>query len=293
MVTVIQEPGLFGPGFQQGMGALAQGLQQRGENQHEKQQLGFLQQALRESIGEDGQLNPQTLLDKALGAGINPQLAGQVMKMSGVGAKQELTPFQKKQQEKGADRFSELQTERSGLAQTKQSISRMKELSEETSGLGALGGITGMSGSAAEMTALGPQIIQPTLKILNPRGAIPQRKIEMVMDMATPKPGELKWKQQAKIKVAEDMARVADIRSQKELELQEKYQGMIPAEEMANLEKSVESEIDNIVSKSLTVDSLNQADAQMGDKYEEIDDQTGEPTGNTFVFNGKSWVKVK
>lgn len=76
MVTVFQEPGLFGPGFQQGIGALAQGLQDQQGRSRQAQGGSTLMNLLQELPEDASQLDYLQLMAKAQASGVPQNLQG-------------------------------------------------------------------------------------------------------------------------------------------------------------------------------------------------------------------------
>lgn len=289
MVTVIQQPGIFGSG--KGLGILGEAIGGAYGYQNQQKQLGILQQAIEGARDESGQLNAQTFLDAALSAGVPMQQIQNYAKIAGIGTKQELSPFQKKVQEKGAERLSELQSDQEKLAQSGAAIERAKQLSEETSGMYALLGYLGIGKAASELNAMGPQLAEPYIDILAKRGAIQESKINRIYENSVPKSSDSWWVQQGKIKNLQKLKYIAEEYNKADQILLQKYQGNVPAEEYAKLNKAIDQAVNELTQDITYAENLNEVEnPQKGDKYEDINEK-GEVEA-VYRYNGKKWTKI-
>ena len=96
-------------------------------------------------------------------------------------------------------------------------IDRLKELSKGLAGgTGVQGYAKALIGSAdaAEFNERGLLALEPVLKVFNPRGVIPQRKIEMLRDQFAPKASDNRWTIDGKIKGLEALVEQAENHSQ-------------------------------------------------------------------------------
>lgn len=124
------------------------------------------------------------------------------------------TEFEKEMQKKLAQEaiaaFDELPKIR---AQT-QNIARMRELAEGLKGATYAAKALSPFGSQdiKEYEALSLGAIEPILKVFNPRGVIPQRKIEMLKDLFVPKASDSRNTMEGKTKALEAYVKVAEQR---------------------------------------------------------------------------------
>jgi hypothetical protein len=251
--------------------------------------LGTLQKVM-----EDKNIDPSVI--QPIVQNVIQQSAQQRMK------KPELTPFQKEMQQDRAKLLSETLRDIPKITESRKNIDRMRELSKGLKGLTGYGKAAIGSEEATEFNALGLTAIEPVLKVLNPRGVIPQRKIEMIRDLYSPKASDNRWTIEGKIKALESFTENAEKLGEVMSGLYRMYGENIPMQALTEYETLASSLIDNSLSKRGAADVNRDgqpdkmvmkrptADVARNNKGRVIVNQE---TGEKLISNGSRWVKYE
>ncbi len=144
------------------------------------------------------------------------------------------------------------------IESAKGDLARLRQLSKKLTGVGGYAKSLFNTESAAEFNTLGVSTIKPVLKSFNPVGAIPQQKIDMIIDKFSPKASDLATTQEGKFKTLERIAGQAERRANKLLGLIEKHGEDIPTEELLKFNRESEAMIDQYLrSEGVDVDAIN------------------------------------
>jgi len=278
---------------QQGaMNAVLEWAQNIPEGEDMVNSLGTLQQTLQ---GMD--VDPATI--QPIIQDVIKQSAQQRLKPP---AKPEVTPFGKKMQEAGAEFLSETMLNIPKVAESRKNIERMRELAKNLRGVSGYAKAAWGSQDATEFNALGLTAIEPVLKVLNPRGVIPQRKIEMIRDLYSPKASDNRWAIEGKIKALESFTESAEELGQVMGALYQMYGENIPMEALTQYEALASGLVDRTLSNRGASDVNNdgQPDIQSFDRptAQMARDNKGriitnQKTGEKLISNGSRWVKYE
>lgn len=153
-----------------------------------------------------------------------------------------LSPFEKKVAEHEAKKYTELQELIPQLQNTQETIDRLRDLSRGPLS-GAKGYLKTFAGSpaASEFNTITVDLVRAPLKIINPVGAIPKYKIELIYDKMIPKPHETQRTIEGKLRGAEMLTKQALSRAQQRLQMIEAHNGKPPPELMTEYDKQTES----------------------------------------------------
>lgn len=294
MVLLLGDTSGLAEGITGAGSALGQALGQRKQEEKRREQFSSLASILEETEIAPENAPIKDALVQALTQGVDPSPLMQQFALLGKMGQREPSVFQKKLQEKSADIVAGVIEEKGKVQSMRGTIDRLKELSENLRGSGGL--LKSLIGTqeATEFNALGLAAIEPVLKVFNPRGVIPQAKIEMLKGIFTPTASELFTKQQGKIQALERFADAAE-KKQKEIEtLFDIYGDNIPPEVLLKYEQDSEAVIDQFLSSqskdlsglAFETEELPQASLEnKGARYS--DDQ-----GNIWISTGSEWIKM-
>ena len=299
MVLLLGDTSGLAEGITGAGSALGHALGQRNllQKQEEQKREQFSNLA---SILEGTEVGPEatpikSALVQALQQGVDPNALMQQFALLGKIGDKSPSVFQKKLQEKSADIVAGVIEEKGKVQSMRGTIDRLKDLSENLRGSGGL--LKSIIGTqeATEFNALGLAAIEPVLKIFNPRGVIPQAKIEMLKGMFVPKASELFTRQQGKIQALERFADAAEKKQQEIEMLFDVYGDNIPPEVLLKYEQDSEALVDNFISSPQTEEltglasetsELPQASKKnKGARYS--DDE-----GNIWISTGTEWIKM-
>lgn len=212
------------------------------------------------------------------------------------------TPFQKKMDEKRVDFMSETLFNAPHVADSRRSLERLKELSQGLKGIEGYAKAAYGSEDATEFNTLGLAAIEPVIKVFNPRGSIPQAKIEMIKKEFAPRASDNRWTIEGKLKGLENFTKNAEKLQETMKGLYELYGENIPMEAILNYEKMASGLLDRSLSEKGVADVNNDGvpDRQVFDKPSaDMARQNkgkiliNQKTGEKLISNGTRWVKYK
>ena len=164
--------------------------------------------------------------------------------------KEPVTEFDKLLGKENAKRYLKATDD---LVSSQRSLSDLQELekiNEKLRGpLGYFEALNPFSEEASALEALGFKVIEPMIKVFNPVGAIPQRKIETLSAIYGPKRFDSYGKIKGKIRVLKKAAKDANNYAQNRIDLYAKYNGNPPLNEVAQLDKQGELIVDKLIAE--------------------------------------------
>jgi len=160
------------------------------------------------------------------------------------------TKRDEKRQEKVDDYIEEMTKTAPRVKESLAHIKRMRELSQNLTGLVGYGKAAIGSADAKEFNALGAISLEPAIKALFPRGTIAREKFNFLKDALVPTASETFRGQQGKLNALESFMTAAEAQVQKFERLYNQYGADIPFEELHRLE--LESE--NLVNSAILSD---------------------------------------
>lgn len=227
---------------------------------------------------------------EALGESLSQRAAEDLLKDQLKPAKaDQLTPFQKKVQEKNAEEYINLTKEIPKLESTLGDIAYARQLSNELGTSGVVTGALGLSSKAKELEGVSFTLMEPIVKIFNPSGPIAQQKLKMIQDKYVISGSDAPWTKKAKLNAIERFAKQALGRAQQKLELIKKYDGNPPESVLNNFDRESDTVSDamldyDLVGEEADIPNLPPAGEYKGDEIESAD-------GTTYISDGTRWLK--
>lgn len=250
--------------------------------------------------GERRELNPMELisaLTQAQSSGAFPEDIQKYGALYSTLRKQAQQPsfFQKEFQKGIAKQIIDTTQEAGKLAAAESNLDAIEQLIPQVSG--PVGYFP--TGAAKELDARGLAAIEPVIKIFNPRGVIPQQKIEMVKSLFAPKSSDLVTTIEAKLKALRSFNDKAQGHAQNFLDLVNQYGENIPLQELTNYEKESNKIIDEAITeyrspkgdvevkKEVEMKSMPMASQHKGKLIRNTQ------SGKRYKSDGKRWKEVK
>jgi len=202
--------------------------------------------------------NRRGLEEGSLDAYINdPKLADKVTKPEKTSNKPApKSEAQKLLEKETAKGYIEAIREVPKLQNTLQNIGRLNELGEKLTGFEGYVKSAFNTESAAEYNTLGASLLDPVIKIFNPAGTLPQKKLEWIRDTFSPKASDLQSTQKGKIATIERMANQALERAQQKIKLFDDFNGDPPASEVLKFDNESEKIITDFIDKKQYISEL-------------------------------------
>ncbi len=293
--TVLPDISGLSGGIKSASGALANVLEQRADRRLNSALSNVLSQA--DFTTQEGQ---QDALSKMIGLKVPAKDALGFLQSANDFRKGQsaasLSPFQKKMQEKSADFLMSGLEEGPKAASSRENIDRLRDLSKELEGPVGYGKALINSADAAEFNERGLLALEPVIKIFNPRGVIPQRKIEMLKEKFAPKATDNRLTIEGKLKGLEALVKQSEEHSNMIKDLYNQYGENIPMEAIINYEANSEKIIDSVLStktegdRTTEDDSFEKPPSAKKNKGVIIEN---EETGESLISNGTRWIKYR
>jgi hypothetical protein len=214
--------------------------------------------------------------------------------------KPELSPAAKKIEEKKGEFIAENLFSGGAIEESRGTINRLKELSQNIKGLGGYVQAALGSPDATEFNALGLAAIEPVLKVFNPRGALPQAKVDMVKTMYAPTASDNRMQIEGKIKGLESFLEKGEKLHQTITDLYSMYGADIPVEAITNYEKESMKLIDEEIANNKKANK-NIEGVQEQVVYEKLTNELARQnpgrimvdpaTGKKVISNGNRFLK--
>lgn len=245
-------------------------------------------------LSREGQTASEPLFKAAITASSKPNL---------------FSPSEKIFDQKRAETINKFVEHAPKIDQISGTIEHIKSLSKDLSSLSSPFTINPFGKKETAFDTAGFTALQPIIEIFNPRGVIPQRKIEMLTAKYAPRWWESRGTREAKIEELERLNDKAKGHQEKFRKLAQKYGGFdqIPYNDLANLMTEGEHIIDDAVAgkgKSSRASSAMSAEHgeerfRAGETVGKLPPASGakgaifkDSNGNRFISDGKSWKKV-
>jgi len=230
---------------------------------------------------------------------LNRQSQLQAAQIRAAAKGQQLNPFEKTLQSKGADEYVKLQTEIPKLKDTLKNVDVLREQSKNFRGpKGYLKGYIG-AGGAADFDATGLLMIEPLLKVFNPVGAIPIAKIKIIQEKSSPKATDPQWVIDGKLNAIERNAQDALRRAERREQVLAEYGGLPPREVTRQLDAEDNAAADAYEEELNALEGIEKKVGQKQQTVEELPPKgsfkgqtaTDNDTGQVYVWDGSHWNK--
>lgn len=172
------------------------------------------------------------------------------------------------------------------------SIARVRELEQKLRGPIGYGKALFNTSEAAEHDSLALPLIDPLIKTLNPRGALPTEKIKLMLLPLVPKASDAHWTQQGKLAALEVLTKQALARAQEKLRFLKdpNFNEDDFDEQTADLTKTI---LDYESGKLQTGKVLNE---EQEDPFQHPENYKGRTAtgddGKKYKSDGKQWVEI-
>lgn len=291
-----------------------QALQQQQEAQRQRQQgtlNSILEWAQSVEPGQDIASSLGTLQTALQGQDIDPSMIQPFIQniiqqaaaqRTAPAQQQPQTPFGKKLQETSGQFVSDVLLNVPKVAEGRKNIDRLRELSEGLKGVSGYAKALIGTEEAAEFNALGLTAIEPVLKILNPRGTLPQRKVEMIRDLYSPRATDNRWTIDGKLNALESFIEGGEKLGQSITSLYQMYGEDIPLDAILKYESMASDLIDtNLASRGAAdvnkdgtpdIEVFKRPSAAIA-KNNKGRILINQETGEKLISNGTRWIKYK
>lgn len=218
--------------------------------QQQKALASFLQQQAMEQAAASlpDQLTPQDIIARTIRGEIPENLARTLLtpREPKEAKPAPVSPFEKAKQTAAAKKYIELQDKLAGTEAYEDSLSRLRQLTDESSWLGR--NLSSLIGGelASEISTLGASVIDPMIKLYNPAGTLPQAKLEWIRKTFAINPKERGSTIKGKMATLERMNRHAQEKSRHLLQLYEEYDGAPPTSALKEIDRESEKFIDKL-----------------------------------------------
>lgn len=200
-----------------------------------------------------------------------------------------LSPFQKKVQEKNAEEYINLNKDIPKLETTLDDIAYARKLSDELGLIGSAAGAVNLSGKAKELEGVSFTLMEPIVKIFNPSGPIAQQKLKTIQEKYVINPSDAPWTKKAKLDALERFAKQALNRAQQKLSLIKKHEGNPPESEIDRFDKESNTISDAMIDYDLIGEEVK--DEGMPPAKDFPKKTVTSPDGQKYYSDGTKWVK--
>lgn len=231
---------------------------------------------------------------KALGGSLTRPAAEALLKQQLKPTKEEeakLTPFERKVQEKNAEKYIELTDEIPKLQSNSANLDYVEQLSKELGAKGVIAGSLGLSGKAKELEGVSFTLMQPIVKMFNPVGPLATKKLETIQNKYVIKATDAPWTKQAKVDALRRFNEQALARAQKKMAMLNKYKGNPPPDVLDSFDKESETIADAMIDYDFEGEEAKIPGMPPAKQYkgEEVDG----PNGEVYFSDGVRWTKKK
>jgi len=244
-------------------------------------------------VGQLG-LSPEETesLGEGLSLGAAEGLLKQKMKpMKGEQGK--LSPFEKKIQEENAQDYIDTTKEIPLLKDNVATIEEVRGIAKQLGpfGINSLGPLSGLVGTekATELEAKSFPLMAPIIKVFNPVGAIPVRKMELIANKFQVKASDYPWQIEGKLRALELFSQQALTRAEQKIALYQKYNGNPPISEVESFNRASETTANVMADYPVYGEPVEIPGLPAPKGYQ--DKKIRGPDGTIYYSDGVRWIR--